>query len=68
MDNFNWQTEFIGKKVINEKGEVGTFINNDNKTFTVNYDNGQGLNAEIGSPLSLGWKLVEIKKEEYNGN
>lgn len=66
MSDFNWQTEFIGRKVVNEKGEVGTFINNDNKTFTVNYDKGEGLNAEIGSPLSQGWKLVETGVN--NGN
>lgn len=66
MKNFNWQSEHLGKKVIDENGKIGKFIANcDYPTFTVEFKEGDRLSAAIGSPIGTGWKLVEEEKFFY---
>ena len=59
VENFNWQSKHLGKKVIDENGKIGKFIGRcDSPTFTVEYEDGERVSAGIRSPLSQDWKLV----------
>ena len=59
-NNFNWQSEHLGKKVINENGRIGEFVARyDYPSFIVEYENGEKVDAAIGSPMGTGWKLAE---------
>lgn len=54
-----WKIEDIGKKVIND-GRIGTFIARcEYPTFTIEFENGERIDAAIGSPMGKGWKIFE---------
>jgi hypothetical protein len=58
--NCNWDMSDVGKKVINECGQVGTFIARcDYPSFTVEFENGNRVDAAINSPMGRGWKIVD---------
>lgn len=61
---FNFQKKYLGEKIIDSSGEIGTFIGRcDEPSFTVEFENGRRVSAGTESIIARGFKLYGENKE-----